>query len=98
MRLEGRSAEHQHSINGGHHHSTASNEGAASAAKIRYTYSVATKGSVVTDKEQFASVLAATYGDNRGWKLGGQVNFSRVASGGDLTIWISQASLDDELQ
>ena len=53
------------------------------------TYSVATRGRVVADPEQFAARAAQTLGDVRGWSLAGAVRFTRVASGGEFTLWLA---------
>jgi hypothetical protein len=65
---------------------------ATAAASKTYSYSVETKGAVGQNVETFAGVVASIYGDPRGWSLGGSVEFKRVASGGDFTIWLTQAS------
>ncbi len=57
-----------------------------------YTYSVATRGAVAIDPTGFADSVAATLADRRGWGLGGAIAYERVATGGDFTVWLSEAS------
>ena len=56
------------------------------------TYSVATRGTVGPDAAGFAAEVAATYADPRGW-LRSHRRFARVATGGDFTVVLAQASL-----
>ena len=56
------------------------------------TYSLATRGRVGADGASFGAQVAATYADPRGW-LGSHRRFVRVATGGDLTVVLVQASL-----
>jgi hypothetical protein len=56
------------------------------------TYSVQGRGNV-SSLESFAADAAATYGDPRGWSLGGSIRFDRVASGGDFTLWLAADAL-----
>lgn len=42
-----------------------------------------------SDLEQFAAAAAETYADGRGWNDSGAVNFERVASTADFTLWLS---------
>lgn len=65
---------------------------ASAAATVTYTYSVAVKGTVRSDVNHFAAHAQGTFNDVRGWGLGGSIQFVRVASGGDFTLWLSQAS------
>lgn len=65
---------------------------AAATATITYTYTVATKGTITADVGSFAAHAQGTYGDARGWGLGGSIKFVRVPSGGDFILWLSQAS------
>jgi hypothetical protein len=55
------------------------------------TYSVRTRGSVTADVSTFKRLAQQTYDDPRGWRAMG-VRFKRVSSGGDFTLWLSQAS------
>lgn len=55
------------------------------------TYTVRTKGSVGADVAMFRRQAQETYDDPRGWRAMG-VRFKRVSSGGDFTLWLSQAS------
>jgi len=66
---------------------------AAAGAGLTYTWSVATRGTVRSSAEDFASWVAAVYADPRGWGLGGSIRFVRVPSGGDFTVWLTQATL-----
>jgi hypothetical protein len=55
------------------------------------TYQVETRGTITADVTQFKQQAAETYADNRGWiRLG--VTFKEVASGGDYTLVLSEAS------
>lgn len=69
---------------------------AAKAAHLRsvrktVTYSVRTRGSVDASVATFTRLAQQTYDDPRGWRAMG-VRFKRVSSGGDFTLWLSQAS------
>lgn len=55
------------------------------------TYTVKTRGSVSADLATFKRQAQETYDDPRGWRAMG-VRFKRVSSGGDFTLWLSQAS------
>lgn len=61
----------------------------ASAAQVEITYSIADRG--VSDAQ--TALLAVTaqhaYSDPRGWSLWGRVRFTRVAKGGDFTLWLA---------
>jgi hypothetical protein len=57
-----------------------------------YRYSIATRGSISADLNHFAIHVAMTLNDPRGWSLGGSIEFRRVASGGDFTVWLAEAS------
>lgn len=64
---------------------------AATAPPVRtYTYVVRGLGNG-TDLEAFATGAATTLADGRGWSLGGSIAFTRVAQGGDFTLWLSAA-------
>lgn len=56
------------------------------------TYSVASRGTISADLEQFATSAQATFDDPRGWRAAG-ITFRRVPTGGDFTLWLSQAEL-----
>ena len=56
------------------------------------TYSVATRGTVGADGTGFAAAVAAVYADPRGW-LRSHRRFAQVATGGDFTVVLAQASL-----
>lgn len=57
-----------------------------------FTYTVSTKGAVVTSRSSFAAQANKTLNDSRGWpRLG--LSFREVASGGDFNLILSQASL-----
>ncbi len=57
-----------------------------------FTYSIATRGTITADVEQFSVHVAHTLNDPRGWSLGGSMEFRQVASGGDFTVWLAEAS------
>ena len=57
----------------------------------RFTYSIATRGRITADLEQFAELAAASYADPRGWRSAGY-RFTRVARGGDFTLVLASAS------
>jgi uncharacterized protein DUF3152 len=63
---------------------------AEAAGPIVYEYSVQGRGNA-SDLEEFATAVAQTYADPRGWSLGGSVRFVRVVSGGDFTLWLAAA-------
>jgi len=56
------------------------------------TYQVETKGVVDSSLASFASQVAQTYADARGWSQLG-VTFKQVQSGGQFTVVLSQAAL-----
>ncbi len=56
------------------------------------TYTVAVRGSVHSDVTEFIAAVESTYADERGWAAAG-FEFVRVPAGGELTVWLSQASL-----
>ncbi len=56
-----------------------------------YTYDVQSRGAVQTDLATFAEHAQRTFADRRGWSLGGAVSFRQVRSGGDFTLWLSEA-------
>lgn len=55
------------------------------------TYSVKTRGSVSASLSTFKRQAQETYDDPRGWRAMG-VRFKLVSSGGDFTLWLSEAS------
>jgi hypothetical protein len=63
----------------------------ASVADRLATYDVTTKGSVTADFAEFKSQANQTLNDARGWSSMG-VRFQEVASGGDFTLVLSEAS------
>ena len=66
--------------------------GGAYPETVEYRFEVATRGPVGTDVEAFAGTVAGILADGRGWALDGRVRFTRVASGGDFTVWLAAAS------
>ena len=56
------------------------------------TYSLVTRGDVGAEGATFGAVVAAVYAEPRGW-LRSHRRFRQVATGGDLTVVLSQASL-----
>ncbi|MCL2451652.1 DUF3152 domain-containing protein [Candidatus Saccharibacteria bacterium] len=80
----------------------AAKEAAARAAKTAQTatrngqgklvtYSIATKGNPAADLSEFRALAAMTLNDTRGWVRAG-VYFQEVPSGGNFTLWLSEAS------
>ena len=55
------------------------------------TYAVTTKGAVTADLATFKTLAAETYAHANGWSRLG-VRFAEVASGGDFTLVLSEAS------
>jgi hypothetical protein len=70
-------------------------EAAAKAAqqanRRNVTYSVTTRGNIVANLAEFKAQANASLNDSRGWSRLG-VNFQEVASGGDFTLVLSEAS------
>ncbi|MEP6622932.1 MAG: DUF3152 domain-containing protein, partial [Acidimicrobiia bacterium] len=56
------------------------------------TYTIAVRGTVHSDVNEFVAAVESTYADDRGWAAAG-FDFVRVPSGGALTVWLSQAAL-----
>ena len=56
-----------------------------------YTYSIATRGRIGANVDQFRAHVAHTLNDPRGWSLGGSIEFRQVPSGGNFTVWLAQA-------
>lgn len=54
-------------------------------------YSVTSRGSVNADMDEFRNIVNATLNDSRGWSRLG-VAFREVESGGQFTIYLSEAS------
>ncbi|HKJ56157.1 MAG TPA: DUF3152 domain-containing protein [Nitriliruptoraceae bacterium] len=50
------------------------------------TYDVSVRGGVATDVDHFRRVVATALADNRGWNLGGSVQFREVSSGGRMHV------------
>jgi len=67
--------------------------GEAGTQARTYTYSLATRGRIRVDMDYVAIHVAQTLNDPRGWSLGGAIEFRQVASGGDFTLWMSEASM-----
>ena len=65
---------------------------AGAAPQRVITYSVATRGSFPTDVGAFAAEADAVLDAPEGWGLGGAVRYDRVASGGEFTLWLAEAS------
>lgn len=59
--------------------------------KLTVTYDVTTKGAIRADLAEFKQQANATLNDNRGWARMGVV-FTEVASGGQFTLVLSEAS------
>ncbi len=55
------------------------------------TYVVATKGTIKADVNEFVSQVAETLNSPLGWSRLG-VRFDRVDSGGQFTVWLTEAS------
>src|SRR4051812_43317287 len=67
-------------------------QAAQAANSVTYTYSIAVRGFVRSDVNEFAKHAAATLADPRGWSLGGSIRFVPVESGGDFTLWLAEAN------
>lgn len=66
--------------------------GASQSSTAReVTYMVASKGAVTADMDEFRSQVNQTLNAPNGWSRLG-VRFVRVESGGQFTIWLSEAS------
>jgi len=63
----------------------------APGEKVTVTYSVTTKGAITANLTEFKQQANATLNDNRGWARMGVV-FTEVASGGQFTLVLSEAS------
>lgn len=61
------------------------------AATRTVTYTVATRGTVTADVSEFKTMAANTYNSPNGWSRLG-VTFTEVASGGQFTLWLTEAS------
>lgn len=64
--------------------------GGNSAARV-VTYQIETRGNIQSSLEQFATQVAQTYADERGWSRAG-ITFQRVESGGQYILVLSEAS------
>jgi hypothetical protein len=63
----------------------------AQPATRQVSYSVATKGTVTADVDEFKATAASVYNNPLGWtRLG--VSFVEVPEGGDFTLWLAEAS------
>jgi hypothetical protein len=66
-------------------------EVAAVPVRATVAYQVEAKGEVQGDIETFAAEVAEILADPRGWPAAG-VAFERVASGGQITVWLAEPS------
>ncbi|MDB5163831.1 MAG: rane protein [Candidatus Saccharibacteria bacterium] len=57
-----------------------------------FSYCVAARGVDISYLAGLKNKLQSTYGDSRGWGLGGAVIFNEVGSGCNFTVWLSAAS------
>lgn len=62
--------------------------GAAEARTL--TYSIAFRGRISADRRRFATLVAESFADPRGWRSAG-ITFRRVERGGDFTVWLAEA-------
>lgn len=53
------------------------------------TYSTGTRGEVTADLSAFRDVAAAVLEDDRGWDLGGALEFTEVAQDADMRLWLA---------
>jgi hypothetical protein len=60
--------------------------GAQAQESVSHTYQIETRGTVYTDRGEFAEDVRDILGDARGWTLGGSVAFQPVASNADLRV------------
>lgn len=61
------------------------------AGPVVVDYNVSSRGAITASVDEFAAVVSATLNDSRGWtRLG--VQFRQVESGGQFTIYLSEAS------
>lgn len=70
---------------------TAAGGSATASAAREVTYVVASKGSVTANLDEFASQVNQTLNSPEGWSRVG-IRFVRVESGGQFTMWLSEAS------
>jgi hypothetical protein len=56
-----------------------------------YTYRIESRGPVAADLGQFATHVASTLTDPRGWSLGGALRFEQVAGPSDFTVVLAAA-------
>ncbi|MDB5164543.1 MAG: rane protein [Candidatus Saccharibacteria bacterium] len=56
-----------------------------------FTYCTATRGVDASYLPELETKLASTYGDSRGWNLGGQVSFVKASGSCDFTVWLTAA-------
>jgi hypothetical protein len=59
---------------------------AASEPDLVVTYTVSARGPVTADLDTFREVAAETFGDPRGWSLGGAIEFVEVPTGGQFDL------------
>lgn len=64
------------------------------AALRTYTFTVGTEGSPDGDLDRFAAIARTTLNDDRGWSLGGDIDYVQVDSGGDFHLWLTD---DDDV-
>ncbi len=64
---------------------------APAAGATVVTYTVATRGVVTADTNEFAALFNETLNSSEGWSRLG-VRFEQVAAGGRFTAWLSEAS------
>lgn len=57
-----------------------------------YTYRIATRGPVTADVAGFASAVALTLADPRGWSLNGALTFRQTDGPADFVLWLSTAA------
>lgn len=61
-----------------------------------FTYEILEWGAITANSGEFATLAAETMNDPRGWAQGG-LTFGQVASGGDFSLVISEASVLDTI-
>lgn len=62
----------------------------------RITYTTGTRGEVTADFPRFQEIVAATLEDDRGWDLGGDLEYTEVDSGGDFRLWLADPQAVDD--
>lgn len=71
------------------HHTPAAAAVTGETVQRTVTYEVRVRGQVGADPATFARIAARTFADRRGWRLGGNLRFTQVASGGQFTLWLA---------